>query len=382
MKPARTKPAPIGVTAKRRYPIETIASVPQGADEPTGIDPFPDDATLSEVEEAARGFIGEAGRIVLERYGGPLQIDYKDQRKTDPVTEVDRAVEAYLTEAVTARFPTHTVLGEEGQEPGDEREWEWIVDPVDGTLNFINRLPFFAVSIGVLHRRRPVAGALLFPISGEILHARRGGGAFRNGEPIGVGAAPDLHPTLLAAVPPGFWFQFKTGRATRRRFGDSRSLGSIVYEIGLVATGAFHWAVFRGPKIWDVAGGVTVVREAGGVALRYSRSRGGWFPIERFIAPPPRTPDKPRTLRDWDGPILVGARPVADAIVPNLTPRYAPVALTAAMKRYQGWRKIVQRAKEVQARDQDGQPGTGSAAGVDPGGPIGDLRASAKPPER
>ena len=361
--------------ATRRFPIDTTSAVSQQPGQATNqaaaangeaaaTEPFPDDATLSAVEAAAREFIGEAGRIVLERWGGPLAIDYKGQGKSDPVTEVDRAVEADLTAAVAARFPDHAVLGEEGQEPQGEPEWEWIVDPVDGTINFINRLPLFAISIGVLHRRRPVVGVIAFPAGGEILHARRGGGAFRNGEPIAVGAAPEPHPSILAGLPTGFWVQFKFGRPIRRTFGEPRSLGSIAYEMGLVGTGVFHYAVFRGPKIWDVAGGVTIVREAGGVALRYSRSRGGWFPIERFIAPPPAAADKPRTLRDWGGPILVGARPIADAIAPHLTPRYAPVALTAAMRRYQGWRKIARRAKERAKLLREGAGAEGVERGV------------------
>lgn len=343
--------------ATRRFPIDTTPPVLPEADDTVATEPYPTEAALVAIDEAARECIAEAGRVVMERYGGPLEIDYKGKGKTDPVTEIDRAVEAYLTGAVRARFPDHAVLGEEGQEPAGEAEFEWIVDPVDGTLNFINRLPAFAISIGVLHRRRPVAGAILFPVSGETLHARRGGGAFRNGEPIRVGPAPEPHPSILAGLPPGFWFQFKAGRAVRRKLGEPRSFGSIAYELGLVATGAFHWAVFRGPKIWDVAGGVPIVREAGGVALRYSRSRGGWFPLERFIAPPPKAADKPRTLRDWSGPVLVGAAPIAGAIAPHLAPREAPVALTAAIAGYRGWRQKARAAKEREGTKGHGEAG-------------------------
>ncbi len=300
---------------------------------------------------------------MLERYGGPLDIDYKQKGGRDPVTEVDRQVERYLTEAVAARFPAHAVLGEEGQEVAGEAEFEWIVDPVDGTLNFINRLPFFAVSIGVLHRRRPVVGVLLFPLTDETLHARRGGGAFRNGEPIRVGPATTPGPNLLAGLPLGFWFSFKAGRPLRRHFGEARSLGSIVYEMGLVATGGFHYAAFRAPKIWDVAGGVVLVKEAGGVALRYSRSRGGWFPIQTFVAPPPQEAGQPRSLRRWGGPVLVGAAPVVGAIAPHLTPRYAPVALTAAVRGYRGWRRITEAAKAAaKARREAAEGGKGEGA--------------------
>ena len=95
---------------------------------------------------------------------------------------------------------------------------------------------------------------------------------------------------MAAGLPPGYPFQFKTARAGRRKLGEARSLGSIAYEIGIVATGGFGWAIFRGPKIWDVAGGIPIIREAGGVALRYSQSQGGWFPLDRFEAPQPKIP--------------------------------------------------------------------------------------------
>ena len=339
--------------------------------------PYPDDATLIAIEVAACEFMREAGRLVLERYGGPLEIDYKGKGKSDPVTEVDRAVEAYLTRAVTGRFPGHAVLGEEGQDPppGEDPEYEWIVDPVDGTLNFMNRFPLFAISIGVLHRRRPVVGVLLFPVAGELLQARRGGGARRNGEPLRVGGAAEPSNSLLAGLPPGFWFQFSAGRAVRRRLGEPRSAGSIAYEMGLVAGGAFHYALFRSPKIWDVAGGVVIVREAGGSALRYSARSKAWQPLDRFVAPPSRDPAKPATLRNWAGPVLVGAAPIVDALAPHIAPRSVPVALRKVLRRYQGWRKHVQAAKEAQAKAEAETQQT--AAGV--GDEVGVLVASAEP---
>lgn len=306
--------------------------------QPVATVPCPDGTTLAGIEEAALEFVAEAGRLVLERYGGTLQVGYKDKKRADPVTEVDRAVEAYLTEAVSARFPSHAVLGEEGQEPQGRPEYEWIVDPVDGTHNFINGLPLFAVSIGVLYRRRPVVGALLFPVSDEVLHARCGGGAFRNGERIHCGAVRAPGPSLISGLSIGFPSQFKVRRPLAGELGDARSLGSIAYEMGMVATGALDYAVFRGPHVWDVAGGVTIVREAGGEVLRYSRSSKGWLPLERFASPPPRRAGQERTLRNWSAPILVGAVPVIDAVAAHLAPRYAPRTLTAARGRFREWK--------------------------------------------
>src|SRR5690349_21828498 len=98
--------------------------------------PYPDVSMLDAIEAVACDLLAQAGRIVMVRYGSTLLVDYKDKAKADPVTEIDRAVEAFLTEAVGQRFPGHAVLGEEGQDPAEEAEFLWIVDPVDGTINY------------------------------------------------------------------------------------------------------------------------------------------------------------------------------------------------------------------------------------------------------
>jgi myo-inositol-1(or 4)-monophosphatase len=317
-----------------------VTTVEQAGTQPDPTEaPYPDAATLAVIEQAACDLLTQAGRIVMERYGSVLLVDYKDKAKADPVTDIDRAVEAFLVEAVGQRFPDHAVLGEEGQDPAAEAEFLWIVDPVDGTINYINQLPFFAISLGVLHQRRPVASAILLPVSGELFHARRGGGAFCNGQPLRVHPALEPSGRLAVALPPGFWVQFRARRAIRRNLGEARSLGSIVYELALTASGGFGYALFRSPKIWDVAGGVTLLREAGGEVLRYSKRQGLWQPLECFDVPPSRDPATPRTLRHWSGPVLAGAAPIVTALAPGIAPRYTPVALRATLRRYQGWRR-------------------------------------------
>lgn len=287
-----------------------------------GAPEFPPDDVLAAVEAAARELITEAGGIVLERRAS-LDVEYKGGNRSDPVTEVDRAVEAFLARAVAERFPGHAVLGEEGQEPNGAVDWEWIVDPVDGTLNFVHGLPLYAVSIGVLHKRRPVVGALLFPALGETLWARRGGGAWRNGEPIRVRSG-EGRKAFVAGLPVGYRGGFRAGKSFRAALAETRSLGSIAYEMGVVASGGLDLAVFRGPKVWDVAGGAVIVAEAGGTILVHSKRRGAWLPLERFTAPPTGG------LRAWSRPVLVGAKDAADALAPHIAPRYAPALAVAA----------------------------------------------------
>ncbi len=283
---------------------------------------FPDDATLIAIESAAREFIATAGEIVMEKRAS-LQVDYKDARQADPVTEVDRAVEAYLTGEVAARFPGHAVLGEEGQDPKGAHDFEWIIDPVDGTLNYVTGLPLYAISIGVLSRRRPVVGAILFPKTGEMLWARRGGGAYRDGEPIHVRPKPEGKRGAIVALPVGYQAAFTTSKELRAGIGETRSLGSIAYEMGVVAAGTLDLAAFRGPKIWDIAGGASIVTEAGGRVLVHSKRQGRWLPLERFDAP------RRGALRAWSRPVLVATPHAVETLGAHLQPRYTPALIVA-----------------------------------------------------
>ena len=156
-----------------------------------------DERVLAEIEAKAVEFAGEAGNIVQGRFGVPMEIEYKDEMKRDPVTSVDKESQAYLYEAISRYFPDHDILGEEGShsEEASASDFLWVLDPLDGTTNFLSGLPVYAVSIGVLHRGTPVAGALFIPWPGKdggyVLHARKGAGAWKGVERISM-----LHPPV------------------------------------------------------------------------------------------------------------------------------------------------------------------------------------------
>ena len=117
---------------------------------------------LQRLERAAVEMAGKAGSMVMGRFGGALEVGSKDEAGRDLVTDVDRASQRLIQESVADKFPDHMLLGEE--EPPEEEspapDFVWAVDPIDGTINFVNGLPPWAVSIGVLHRGQPVAGAV------------------------------------------------------------------------------------------------------------------------------------------------------------------------------------------------------------------------------
>ena len=124
-----------------------------------------DDAQLQELEQHAIALARGAGQILLEHFQKALEVEYKSTDKEhDPVTEADRRVEAYLKEKIERYLPSHGIVGEEGTGEGTETtEFTWVIDPLDGTTNFLNGLPIFASSIALLHRGEPIAAAVYLP---------------------------------------------------------------------------------------------------------------------------------------------------------------------------------------------------------------------------
>lgn len=300
------------------------------------------DPDLASLEQSAAEVVSLAAAVLRERFSAgvaPDQVEFKDRQQRDPVTAIDRAVEALVRSELSARFPDHGMLGEEGTGDAVESEFLWVLDPIDGTANFAAGLPFYGLSLALLRRGVPVVGCMLVPFwpdspDGDILRASLGNGARIGGREIRLERQP-FRPGGPVAVPPGLRAMFAVTGNLAKQPGEARNLGSIVAEIAMVATGGFQYAVFGGPKLWDVAAGALIVREAGGAALIWEGGR--WRPIERFRAPRPRPntkprkptdkPEKPKTLRDWSQPVLVSGPGAAGHVGAGLAPRKPPPAV-------------------------------------------------------
>ncbi|MEE8336689.1 MAG: inositol monophosphatase, partial [Dehalococcoidia bacterium] len=223
-------------------------------------------------------------------------------------------IEALLRERLAERFPDHAIVGEEvDAQPGPDHEFLWVVDPVDGTTNFVNGFPLFACSIGVLHRGRPVVGAVWTSTSHElrsgVYHARHGGELRFDEQEVTPGPPASGVSRRLAAAP--------GGAAGRQRGWDNRVTGCASIECVFVAAGIFNSASFWGPGLWDVAAGVVLLRAAGREV--WTRVGREWRPFERFEPPSQVPPDKDGkerepTLRDWRRPLLVGEREVLEVL--------------------------------------------------------------------
>lgn len=287
-------------------------------------DPPPD--LLAAIEETALELARLGGAEIEAGMSRPLTVDYKTdgaggRAPRDPVSELDRSIEELVRTRIAEGFPSHGVIGEELDVPARaEDEFLWVIDPLDGTSNFLNGFPLIACSIGVLHFGRPVAGAI-WCSSGPALrpgvyHARLGGSLAFEAAPIVRGTREGLRRRLAAA--PG-------GASASARDWDHRVTGSAALECAMVAAGAFNSAIFWAPGIWDVAAGVVLVRAAGLDVLERPSRRGPWQPFDRFRAPERKRDGSPASIRDWRHALLMGeASPVQTRI--------------DAIRKSQGWR--------------------------------------------
>jgi myo-inositol-1(or 4)-monophosphatase len=243
-----------------------------------------------------------AGREIVAAFGTIFTVRYKTGARgtvslRDPVSEIDRRVEALIRERLAKHFPDHGVIGEElAQRPGQDSDFVWVIDPIDGTTNFVNGFPLFAASIGVLHRGRAVAGAVWCSVS----HALRAGvyHASVSGKLHFEGA--DVTPKVNAAVLRRLASVPIVANADEAGW-ETRKTGSAALECALVAAGLLEVARFAAPNVWDVAGGIALIRAGGGIVRM--QDGGDWKPMNSFIRD-----NRDSDLRHWRRPLVVGRR--------------------------------------------------------------------------
>ncbi len=235
------------------------------------------DAESAQILELAVGLAREAGALQRRRYETDLHVDTKSA-SIDLVTEVDRECEAKLVESIGRARPEDAILAEEGGgRDWEEASWRWIIDPLDGTINYAHGYPRFCVSIGVEHLGRRAVGVVYDPLLDELFRAARGGGAFLNDRQLRVSAETQIERALLAT---GFSYDVRTSRhdnvAEFGRFIKAaravRRDGSAALDLCYVAAGRLDGFWEFKLHAWDVAAGILIVEEAGG---RCSDSRGG-----------------------------------------------------------------------------------------------------------
>lgn len=250
----------------------------------------PDSATLRMLAaQAAR--IGAGAALLATR--GPIAVTLKAD--DSEVSQADLASQRAITDAIRSARPDDAIVGEESdsQPPATAgaSPYAWIIDPIDGTRNFLRGVPLWAVSVGVLRNGRPIAGAIYHPAMDEMFDGSPEEGAFVNGRPVRRLDEPRAtrefrSPKIVAAIP-------STSEGTLCSHVDAwieraviRSLGSTALHLAYVAAGRFDAALISDSKLWDIAAGWALIIAAGGICE--SLDPRATFPVD--VSTHPNTP--------------------------------------------------------------------------------------------
>jgi myo-inositol-1(or 4)-monophosphatase len=209
-----------------------------------------------------------AGNFIMRNLDRVPQLQIEKKGRNDFVTQVDRSAEAEIIKIIHKAYPAHAILGEEGGQIGDN-EVTWIIDPLDGTTNFLHQLPHFAVSIGIQVKGRMEHGVIYAPCTQDLYVASRGAGAMLNNRKIRVSGCKELDQALIgtgvpirAAVMDAYVPML---RSVVENTAGVRRAGSAALDLAYVAAGRLDAFWELNLKPWDVAAGIVLVQEAGGI---------------------------------------------------------------------------------------------------------------------
>ncbi|CAN7740947.1 inositol monophosphatase family protein [Paenibacillus sp. LjRoot56] len=221
----------------------------------------------------------KAGQWIKTKLGDINHVGTKFSAQ-DLVTEVDKGSEKLIRNLIMTHFPNHSILGEEGVEPGPEasakalqemsdEEYLWIVDPIDGTTNFVHGFPFFSVSIALAHKGEVIVGVVYDPSRDELFVAEKGKGAYMHGKKTEVSEDETLLTSLIATGFPAdrdgaLPINLKGVQALSPKVRNIRVAGSAALHLAYVAAGRLSGFWEIGLNAWDIAAGALLITESGG----------------------------------------------------------------------------------------------------------------------
>ena len=226
---------------------------------------------ISELKIAREAAI-EAGGLILNYYKADYEI--KDKGYHNPVTTADHVADTRLKEILTEARPDYGWLSEETIDSPErlDKERTWVVDPLDGTKEYIEGVPHFVVSVALVENGNPIIGVLFNPVTKELFTASNSEGAFLDNKPIRCLTKDEVSDMVIlnsrSETRRGLWIPFDGA------FGELRSIGSVAYKLGLTAAGkADIFASLRPKNEWDICAGNCIINEAGGklIDLRGNR---------------------------------------------------------------------------------------------------------------
>jgi myo-inositol-1(or 4)-monophosphatase len=229
-----------------------------------------------------------AGTTIMRSLNRLDSVPVVEKERYDFASEVDRAAEADAIREIRRAFPDHSILAEEGGASGTHSRFTWVIDPLDGTSNYLRGFPHYAVSIAQMDRDEPVLGVVYDPVRDELFVSARGSGATLNERKVRVSQRLGLEGALLAT---GFPFRQRAHlnaqlgmlRSLLGEAEDVRRTGSAALDLCYVACGRLDGFFEIGLKPWDLAAGVLMVREAGGRVTDF-RGEAGFMASGNVVA--------------------------------------------------------------------------------------------------
>jgi len=215
-----------------------------------------------------------AGQIVVEHLGKISQKDIDIKQASDFVTVVDRESEKIIIDTIREYFPDHLFLAEESLKECGKETYRWIIDPLDGTTNYIHSYPVFSISIALEYGGEIIVGVILDPLRDELFLAKKRAGAFLNGNPIKVSEVSTLRESLITT---GFPFRskemidpyLKLFKNLFLKVSDLRRAGSAALDLAYLACGRCDGFFELGLSPWDIAAGSLLIKEAGGIVTDF-----------------------------------------------------------------------------------------------------------------
>ncbi|MGF1477009.1 MAG: inositol monophosphatase family protein [Geminicoccaceae bacterium] len=232
-------------------------------------------ADIDERLEAASTIMADAGALALDYFRRRDELKIEQKGHQDLVSIADKDVERLIRERLVRAFPDDAIIGEE--EGGEEQQSAWVIDPIDGTQNFLLGLPYWTCVIAYVRDRETVIGVTVDPLHDETYVASRGGGAWRNGVLMRCDDAATAEESVVA-LSFSFKHEIEPFFAAMRRLADEgigiRRLGSTALKLAHVADGRLHGMYAVKCNSWDCIAGLLTVREAGGVATDFVHRYG------------------------------------------------------------------------------------------------------------
>lgn len=233
------------------------------------------DQSLNELCAQSREIVVKAGQFILSQVGEVAEAAIEEKDLNSLVSYVDKKAEAMLIVGLTELLPGSVFFTEEETVERQEGEWRWIIDPLDGTTNFLRQLPVFSVSVALQHHGETVIGLVYEVNRDECFYAWKGGGAWMNDQPVQVSKTKTLAASFLATGFPYYDFDWTDPYlAVLKHFIQHtrgvRRMGSAAVDLAYVACGRFDAFYEYSLNAWDVAAGILLIQEAGGKVTDFS----------------------------------------------------------------------------------------------------------------